>query len=59
MVFLIVCEAYFIDFVVFQDLAARNILVDDKQICKVSDFGMSRELKVDETYDTQVSVYLA
>ena len=55
MVFLVVCEAYFINFVVIQDLAARNILVDDKQICKVSDFGMSRELKVDETYDTQVS----
>ena len=37
-----------------QDLAARNILVDEKGICKISDFGMSRELKVDDTYDTQV-----
>ena len=37
-----------------QDLAARNILVDEKEICKISDFGMSRELKVDDTYHSQV-----
>ena len=35
-------------------MAARKILVDGKGICKISDFGMSRELKVDDTYDTQV-----
>jgi len=28
--------------------------VDEFRVCKVSDFGMSREIKVDETYDTQV-----
>ena len=37
-----------------QDLAARNILVDEKGICKISDFGISCELKVDDTYNTQV-----
>lgn len=38
---------------IHRDLAARNILVDEYRVCKVSDFGMSREIKVDETYDTQ------
>ncbi|XP_057304891.1 ephrin type-B receptor 1-B-like [Hydractinia symbiolongicarpus] len=38
---------------IHRDLAARNILVNEQKVCKVSDFGMSREIKVDETYDTQ------
>ena len=34
---------------VHRDLAARNILVSKKNICKVADFGMSRDLE-DEKY---------
>ena len=34
---------------VHRDLAARNILVSKKSICKVADFGMSRDL-ADENY---------
>ena len=34
---------------VHRDLAARNILVSKKNICKVADFGMSRDL-ADENY---------
>ena len=45
-----------------QDLAARNILVDEHNICKISDFGMSRVLKLDDhgndTYETQVRCFL-
>ncbi|XP_065061022.1 ephrin type-A receptor 4a-like isoform X6 [Rhopilema esculentum] len=37
---------------IHRDLAARNILVNDDMVCKVADFGMSRELSKDDTYDT-------
>ena len=44
----------------FQDLAARNILVNDTMLCKVSDFGLSRELETADSscgeYATSVSV---
>ena len=43
--------------VTFQDLAARNILVDDNMVCKVADFGMSRELSEEETYNTTVRFF--
>lgn len=32
-----------------QDLASRNVLVSEKMVCKISDFGLSRDLK-DEMY---------
>ena len=32
-----------------QDLAARNVLVGDDEVCKVSDFGLLRELPKDYT----------
>ena len=33
----------------FQDLAARNVLVDKNETCKVSDFGLLREVPKDNT----------
>uniref|UniRef100_T2MEM7 receptor protein-tyrosine kinase n=1 Tax=Hydra vulgaris TaxID=6087 RepID=T2MEM7_HYDVU len=38
---------------IHRDLAARNILVDESFCCKVADFGMSRKINVDDTYDTK------
>ena len=37
----------------FQDLAARNVLVSEGMVCKVADFGLSRELE-DSAYETKV-----
>jgi hypothetical protein len=40
-----------------QDLAARNILCNESLVCKVADFGLSREVDIDTTdgaYTTKV-----
>ena len=43
---------------VHRDLAARNVLVDNSLLCKVADFGLSREVESDNTdggaYTTKV-----
>ncbi|CAF2566933.1 unnamed protein product [Rotaria sp. Silwood2] len=38
---------------VHRDLAARNILVNKDLICKVADFGLSREIDEDDSYTTK------
>ena len=51
-------------FNVVQDLAARNVLVGDTMLCKIADFGLSREIQQDDEedqaqYTTEVHINLA
>ena len=48
-------RVFFVFSIFFQDLAARNILVSESMVCKVADFGLSRELE-DSAYETSVCV---
>ncbi len=38
---------------VMQDLATRNILVGSNLVCKISDFGLSRNLENDQYYQSE------
>ena len=43
---------------IHRDLAARNVLLGDKLQCKITDFGMARDLGGDEIYNRKSNVSL-
>ena len=42
--------------VVHRDLAARNVLVADGNVCKITDFGMAREVYENDMYTMRAGV---
>lgn len=42
--------------VVHRDLAARNVLVADGNVCKITDFGLAREVHENDMYTMRAGV---
>ena len=47
---------YLSEQIIYRDLAARNVLVGENETCKVTDFGMARDVQQDSIYEMKTTV---
>ena len=40
-----------------RDLAARNVLVGERKTCKLTDFGMARDVQQENIYERKTKVW--
>jgi len=55
---LAVLQEQFFFQIIHRDLAARNVLVGEGEKCKITDFGMARNVQRDDIYTKKTRVRL-